>query len=145
MISSGQASSPAIKPSSSSSSIASSPRASSSSSSCLRRRESPDMSAPIPGQQLVQPMSRMGGDADEDIREPGLRVDAVHFRRDDEAVHSCGAPPSAIRAAEQPGLPSKSDASQAPFGGIVGETHASIFQEQREARPSLQDVVERLG
>src|SRR5262245_22819957 len=28
---------------------------------------------------------------------------------------------------------------------FVGETHASIFQEQREARPTLQDVVERLG
>lgn len=26
-------------------------------------------------------MSRMGGDAGEDIGEPGLRVDAVHFRR----------------------------------------------------------------
>src|SRR3954451_4406620 len=50
-----------------------------------------------------------------------------------------------IRSAEQPGLPSKSDASQAPFGDIVGEAPASIFQDQREARPSLQDVVERLG
>jgi hypothetical protein len=35
---------------------------------------------PIPGQKFVQPMSRMGGDAGEDIGEPGLRVDAVHFR-----------------------------------------------------------------
>jgi len=34
---------------------------------------------PIPGQKFVQPMSRMGGDAGEDIGEPGLRVDAVHF------------------------------------------------------------------
>ena len=93
----------------------------------------------------LQPMSRMSGDAGEDIRKPRLRIDAVHFCRDDEAVHGCGAPPSAIRAAEQPGLPSKSDASQASFGGIVGETHASIVQEQREAPPSLQDVIERLG
>jgi hypothetical protein len=75
-------------------------------------------------------MNRMGGDPREDIRKPRLRVDAVHFRRDDEAVHSCRAPPSAIRSS---------------FGGVVGETHASIVQEQREARPSLQDVVERLG
>jgi hypothetical protein len=60
----------------------------------------------------------VGGDAGKDIREPGLRIDAIHFRSDDEALHSCGAPPSAIRSAEQPGLPSKSDASQAPFGGI---------------------------
>src|SRR3954451_198990 len=76
---------------------------------------------------FVQPMSRMGGDAGEDIGEPGLWVDAIHFRRDDEAVHCCGAPPSAIRSAEQPGLPSKSDASQASFGGILREAHASIF------------------
>src|ERR1700730_6099888 len=40
---------------------------------------------------------------------------------------------------------SKSDASQASFGGVVGETHAAVLQEQREARPTLQDVVERLG
>ena len=33
----------------------------------------------------------------------------------------------------------------ASFGGIVGETHAPILKEQGEARPSLQDVVERLG
>jgi len=64
-------------------------------------------------------MSRMGGDAGKDIRKPRLRVDAVHLCGDDKAVHRCGSPPSAIRAAEQPGLPSKSDASQAPFGGIV--------------------------
>src|SRR5258705_131032 len=31
------------------------------------------------------------------------------------------------------------------FGGVVGDTHASILKEQGEARPSLQDVVGRLG
>lgn len=31
---------------------------------------------PIPGQQLVQPMD---GDAGEDIGQPGLRVDVIHF------------------------------------------------------------------
>ena len=31
---------------------------------------------------------------------------------------------------------------KASFGGIVGETHPSVFQERREARPSLQDLPE---
>ncbi len=47
--------------------------------------------------------------------------------------HRGGALSAAIGPAEQPGLPSQRDASQGPFGGIVGETHASIVQEEREA------------
>lgn len=71
----------------------------------------------------------MSGDAGEDIREPRLRIDAVHFGCDDQAVHSCGAPPAAIRPAEQLGFSPKCDASQAPFGGIVGEAHAAVLEE----------------
>ena len=87
----------------------------------------------------------MGGNAGKDIGQPGLRIDAVHLGRDDQAVHGGGAPSAAIRAAEQPGFSSKSDAPQPSFGGIVGEAHAAVLQEQREARPTLEDVVERLG
>lgn len=82
-------------------------------------------------------MSWVGGDAGKDIGQPGLRIDAVHFGRDDQAVHRCGASPSAIRLAEQRRLSS--------FRGIVGQTHASVLQERREASPSLQDVVERFS
>ena len=39
-----------------------------------------------------------------DIREPGLRIDAVHFGRDDQAIHGSCAPSAAVRAAEQPGF-----------------------------------------
>ena len=53
---------------------------------------------PVPGQQFVEPMSRMGGDARENVGEPSLRIDAVHLARDDQAVHGRGALPAAIGA-----------------------------------------------
>lgn len=87
----------------------------------------------------------MSGDASKDIGQPGLRIDAIHFCCDDQAVHGCGAPSSTVGAAKQPSLSSEGDASQASFGSIVGEAHASVLEEQGEARPSFEDVIERLG
>jgi hypothetical protein len=45
-------------------------------------------------------MSRMGGDAGEDIGQPGLRIDTVHLGGNDQAVHGGGAVSAAIRSAE---------------------------------------------
>jgi hypothetical protein len=56
-------------------------------------------------------MSWMGGDAGEDIGQPGLRIDAIHLGRDNQAVHGGGALSAAIRSAEEPRLSSKSYAS----------------------------------
>jgi hypothetical protein len=53
-------------------------------------------------------MSRMGGDAGEDIDQPSLRIDAIHLGRDDEAVHGGRASSAAIRSTEEPRLSSKS-------------------------------------
>lgn len=44
----------------------------------------------------------MRGDAREDMGEPGLGIDAVLLRCDDETIHGGGALAAAIRAAEQP-------------------------------------------
>src|SRR5215471_10880216 len=90
-------------------------------------------------------MNRMKRDAGKDIREPDLRIDVIHLGRDDQAEHSRSASSAAIGSAEQPRFPAKSYTSYSPFGGIVGEAHTSVLKEQREARPSLQDVVERFG
>src|SRR5579871_433728 len=87
----------------------------------------------------------MGGDAGENIREPGLRIDAIHLGGDDQAVHGSSSPSAAIRSAEQPGLPTKSNASQSSLGGIVGETDAPVLEEEGEAGPALQDVIEGFG
>ena len=56
---------------------------------------------PFPGQQLIEPVRGMAGDAREDVGEPRLRIDAVHLGGDDEAVHGRGPPPSAIGAGEE--------------------------------------------
>jgi hypothetical protein len=37
--------------------------------------------SPIPRQQFVEPLNRMLGDTRQDIGEPGLRIDVVHFCR----------------------------------------------------------------
>jgi hypothetical protein len=39
----------------------------------------------------------LSGDAGEDVGQPGLRIDAIHFARDNEAVHRSGALAPAIR------------------------------------------------
>src|SRR6266851_10435973 len=91
LIRSGQTSKPAMKPSSSSSSIVSSPRSSSSSSSCLRRRDKPGISAPIPRQQIVEPVNGVLGNPGKDVGQPCLGIDVVHLGGDDQAVHHRGA------------------------------------------------------
>src|SRR6266481_4733775 len=98
LIRSGQTSKPAMKPSSSSSSIVSSPRASSSSSNCLRRRDRPDMGAPIPWQQFAKPPLREAGNAGEHIGEPGLWIDIIKLGRHDQCCHDRGAVGTAVGA-----------------------------------------------
>jgi hypothetical protein len=54
------------------------------------------VSLPIPWEQLVDPVSRMRGDPGENVGKPGLRVDVVHFTRDDEAINGRGALAAAV-------------------------------------------------
>jgi hypothetical protein len=55
------------------------------------------MQFPIPRQEFVDPGSRVLGDAGEDIGQPSLRIDIVHFGRDNDAIHGGGALSAAIR------------------------------------------------
>src|SRR5208337_2284266 len=52
---------------------------------------------PVPGQQLVDAINRMVGDAGDDVAEPGFGVDVVQAGGLYERVHYGGAPPSAVR------------------------------------------------
>lgn len=53
----------------------------------------------------------MGGDAGEDVGQPSLRINAVHFGRNDEAIHGGGASSTAIGSTEEPGFSPKGDTS----------------------------------
>ena len=76
----------------------------------------------------------MVGDASEHVGEPGLRIDVVHFRRDDQGVHERGSVTATVGAGEQPGLPAERDTTQGPLGGIVGQADPAILEEPGKAR-----------
>src|SRR5205085_10667316 len=84
-------------------------------------------------------------DAGEDVGQPGLRVDAIHLGRDDQTIHGRRALSAAVRPTEQPGLSPEGYASQPSFGGVVGEAYAPIFEEEGEACPPFENVIERFG
>src|SRR3954451_12902775 len=90
-------------------------------------------------------MGRMSCGTGEDVGEPGLRIDAIHFGCDDETVHGCGALSAAIGPAEQPRFSTQGDTPQASFGGVVREADAPVREEYGKARPALEDVLDRFG
>ena len=64
---------------------------------------------PVPGQKLVELRLRDIVDPGENVGEPGLGIDIVHFCRDDERIHGGGALTAAVRSTEEPGLSSQSN------------------------------------
>lgn len=50
----------------------------------------------------------------------------------------------ALGAVEQPRLPAKGEATQHPFGGVVGQADSAVVAEAGEGRPAGQHVVDRL-
>jgi hypothetical protein len=80
---------------------------------------------PIPRQEFVDPVNWVLGDAGQDVGQPGLRVDVVHFGRDDDAVHGGGALSAAIGTGEQPRL--TSERNLAVILPISGRMSSSII------------------
>ena len=68
----------------------------------------------------------MRGDTPDDVGEPGLRIDAVHFRGLDQRVEAGGAFTSRVRAGEQIILPAKHRSLHAAFGGVIGHLKTAI-------------------
>ena len=54
------------------------------------------------GRSSSKPVGRVRGDAGQDVGQPGLGIDIVHFGGDDQAVHGGGPLPAPIRAGEEP-------------------------------------------
>jgi hypothetical protein len=54
--------------------------------------------AEVPGQEFFDAVDGVIGDAGEDIRQIGFRIDTVEFRRSNQAVHSGGAVAASIRS-----------------------------------------------
>ena len=73
---------------------------------------------PIPGEELVDAVDGMIGDAAEDVGEVGVRVEAVHPAGLDDGVEAGGALASGIGAAEEIVLPAENDTAQGSLGRI---------------------------
>jgi len=61
----------------------------------------------------------MLGDTGQHVGEPSLRIDVVHFGRDDKAVHSRCTASAAIGVREEPRLSAEGDTAQGAFRRIV--------------------------
>ena len=85
------------------------------------------------------------GDAGQDVRKPGARINAVQLSGLDEAVHGGGALPALVGACEKPSLPAKGRAAQHALGSVIRQADAAIVQKPRESPPTLQHVVHGLG
>jgi hypothetical protein len=77
------------------------------------------LSVPIPGQELVNALGGMIGQAREDVGEPGLRIDVVELGGGNQAVD--GGRPSAtlVGTGERSILSSHSDRAQFTLGSVV--------------------------
>ena len=71
----------------------------------------------VPGEQLIDTVNGMVGDAGEHLAQVALRIETVQLRRADQAVKDGGALTPRIRAGKQVVLASQSDRPQRPFGG----------------------------
>jgi hypothetical protein len=56
----------------------------------------------MPGELVIEPLGGVIGDAGQYINKPDLWINVVHPGGDDQAVHHCRPPASAIRTGEQP-------------------------------------------
>ena len=83
-------------------------------------------------------MRGLRGDPCQHIGQPGLRVDVVHLRGDDHAVHRRCLLAAPVRSAEEPRATAERDAPEPALGRVVGETNAAIVQEPGEGLPALE-------
>ena len=86
---------------------------------------------PDPGQQLIQPMSKMRCNSGEDIGQPDLWIDGIHFGSDDKAVDGCARCP--------PRLDPRNSQDFRPRAIPLSPRSAPLFD--RQPRPSSRNSV----
>lgn len=84
------------------------------------------------------------GNADQDIGEPGFRVDVVEACRGDEGKHNGGAVGAVLGTGEGPVAPSQSNTAQRSFGRVVAEADSAVVDEAGEVGPAPEHVVDWL-
>lgn len=70
-----------------------------------------------------------GGDAGEDVGEPGPQVKVVERGRLDQRHHGDSAVGTAIGTRKEPGLAAECKASERPLGNVVGKADPAIVED----------------
>ena len=86
------------------------------------------------------------GQPGENIGEPGLRIDVVHFGGDDKGIHGGSPLTAALGTCKEPRLPTQGNATYGAFGRIIRQTDTPVLEECREGRQTsmlLKHVVDR--
>ena len=101
----------------------------------------------MPGQKFRHVRCAGVRQSGEDVGEPGLGIDVVQLRGDDQGIHERGAVATALGTGKQPGLAAEGDAAQGPFGRVVRQADPAVVEDASEGGPAVipEHVVDRLG
>ena len=97
----------------------------------------------IPGQQFIDPVDRMFGDASQDLTEISFRVHSVEFGCADQRIDGSGPLAAGVRPAEKVILAAQSYGAQRTFGRRVIDLQQSIVNVARERAPVRERIADR--
>src|SRR5712664_1854099 len=96
-----------------------------------------------PGQEFLDAVDRMIGDAGQHVAEIRFGVETVEFGGADQTVNRGGALTDSIGAGEKEDFHAKSDATQCSFGGVVVDLDAAIVHVTQQCVPARERVAHR--
>ena len=94
----------------------------------------------MPGEEFVDAVDGMRGDAGEHVAQPGERVDAVQLAGLDQTIDGGGTLSAGIRTGEEPIFPAEGDAADGVFGAVVVDLEPAVVDEAGERRPVAERV-----
>ena len=97
----------------------------------------------IPGQQLINAVNWMIGNAHQDVAQICFRVESVQFGRADQAVHGCSTFSASIGAREQVVLPSDRNSAQRTLRCIVVNLEQTVIAIALQSTPAAQCIANR--
>src|SRR5438067_36230 len=95
---------------------------------------------PIPGQELVDALGRVGGEPREDVAQPCLGVETIELGGLGQRVDGGGALAAIVGTCEQPILAAEGDGADCPLGCVVVDLDAAVVAVAGELRPSAEGI-----
>ena len=99
----------------------------------------------MPRQQVVEFADSVVGNSLDDEAQISFRVEAIEFRRTDQAVNRGGTITAGIRTGKQEVLSAKRHCAQCPFRRIVVDLDAPIRGIANQCLPMLQGIADGVG